>query len=92
MNAKRKGSRKEHRSILLLESVGYACTRSSASLGCWDIIGIGPTDVVLVQVNSRDWPGLIQMEAIRNFKCPPLCKKIVHRYRDRVRLPDVRTV
>jgi hypothetical protein len=32
------------------------------------------------------------MEAIRNFQCPPLCKKLVHRWRERARLPDVRTV
>jgi hypothetical protein len=27
MNAKRKGTRNEHRSIRLLEAAGYACTR-----------------------------------------------------------------
>ena len=92
MNAKRKGSRNEHRSILLLESAGYACTRAAASLGVFDIVGVSPTDVVLVQVKTRDFPSSVEMEAIRNFQCPPLCKKIIHRHRDRVRLPDVRTV
>jgi Holliday junction resolvase len=53
MNAKRKGSRNERRSIALLESCGYRCTRSAASLGGWDIIGIGSKDVVLVQVKTR---------------------------------------
>jgi hypothetical protein len=42
MNAKRKGTRNEHRSIALLESAGYRCSRSAASLGEWDIVGIGP--------------------------------------------------
>lgn len=41
MNAKRKGTRNEHRSIRLLEAGGYACTRAAASLGVWDIIGWG---------------------------------------------------
>lgn len=92
MNTKAKGNRAEHRSMLLLESAGYACTRAAASLGVFDIVGVSPTDVVLVQCKTRDWPGSVEMEAIRNFQCPPLCKKIIHRYRDRVRLPDVRTV
>ena len=90
MNAKRKGTHNEHRSILLLESAGYACTRAAASLGVFDIVGIGPTDVVLVQCKTRDWPGSVEMEAIRNFQCPPLCKKIIHRWRDQRRQPDIR--
>ena len=54
-----------------------AWTGSSASLGAFDIIRIGPTDVVLVQCKTHDWPGSVEMEAIRNFQCPPLCKKII---------------
>jgi hypothetical protein len=57
MNAKAKGTRAEHRSIRLLEAAGYACTRAAASLGAWDIIGVGSTDFALVQVKTRDWPG-----------------------------------
>jgi hypothetical protein len=34
----------------------------AASLGAWDIIGIGSTDVVLAQVKTRDWPGSVEME------------------------------
>ena len=89
-NAKAKGTRAEHRTIRLLESLGYACTRAAASLGAWDIIGIGSTDVVLVQCKTRDWPGTVEMELLRGFAAPPHCRKLVHRYRDGVRLPDVR--
>jgi len=92
MNAKRKGTRNEHRSIALLESAGYRCTRAAASLGEWDIIGIGSTDVVLVQVKTRDWPGSAEMETLQDFPCPPNCRRLVHRWRDRRRLPDVREV
>jgi hypothetical protein len=53
VNAKAKGTRAEHRSIRLLEAAGYACTRAAASLGTWDIIGVGSTDFALVQVNTR---------------------------------------
>ena len=92
MNSKRKGSKNEHRSIKLLESAGYACTRAAASLGVFDLVGIGPTDIVLVQVKTRDWPGTAEMEAIQLFKAPANAKKLIHRYRDRVRMPDVREV
>jgi Holliday junction resolvase len=44
MNAKAKGTRNEHRSMRLLEAAGYRCTRSAASLGEWDIVGIGSRD------------------------------------------------
>lgn len=92
MNAKRKGTTREHRSITLLEAAGYRCTRAAASLGAWDIIGVGSTDVVLVQVKSRDWPGTAEMETLRDFPCPPQCKKLVHRWRDRERVPDVKEI
>ena len=90
MNAKRKGSRNEHRSIRLLAAAGYACCRSAASLGAWDIVAIGSTDIALVQVKTRDWPGATEMETLRMFPCPANCRKLVHRYRDGVRLPDVK--
>jgi len=92
MNAKRKGTAREHRSIALLEATGYRCTRAAASLGAWDIIGVGSTDVVLCQVKSRDWPGSAEMESLRDFPCPSNCRKLVHRWRDRQRLPEVREV
>lgn len=90
MNAKRKGTRNEHRSIQLLETAGYQCTRAAASLGAWDIIGIGSTDVVLVQTKTNRWPDAAEMETMRQFPAPPNARKLVHRWRDRERLPDVR--
>jgi hypothetical protein len=78
--------------MALLEAAGYACTRAAASLGVFDIVGIGPSDIVLVQCKTRDYPTAVEMEAIRNFPCPPGCKKLVHRWVDRKRMPDVRVV
>lgn len=78
--------------MTLLEAAGYACTRAAASLGAFDIIGIGSTDVVLCQVKTRDWPGAEEAEAIRLFPAPANCRKLIHRWRDRQRLPDVREV
>lgn len=91
-NAKAKGSRNERRSIRLLEGQGYTCTKAAGSLGLWDIIGIGTIDFVLVQVKSNAWPGSVEMEALRAFLAPPNARKVVHRWRDRQRLPDLREV
>jgi hypothetical protein len=90
MNAKRKGTRNEHRSRAILEAAGYAVCRAAASLGVWDLIGVSATDVVLVQCKTRDWPGAAEMETLRAVPCPPNCRRIVHRWRERQRLPDVR--
>jgi len=89
-NRKAKGTRNEHRSMRLLEAAGYACTRAAASLGAWDIIAIGSADVVLVQVKTRDWPGSVELETLRLFSAPANARKLIHRWRDRQRLPDVR--
>jgi len=90
MNRAAKGARNERRSRDLLEAAGYAVTRAAASLGDWDLIGVGSTDVVLCQVKTRDWPGFADMETLKSFRCPPNCRKLVHRWRDRQRVPDVR--
>jgi Holliday junction resolvase len=90
MNAKAKGSRNEHRSMAILEASGYRCTRSAASLGEWDIVGVSADGFILCQVKSRDWPSVEEMETLRAFRVPANCRKLIHRWRDRVRLPDVR--
>lgn len=90
MNQKSKGTRNERRSIRLLEIAGYQCTRAAASLGTWDIIGIGSKDIVLVQTKTRDWPGSVEMETMQNFACPSNCRKLVHRWRHRQHVPDVK--
>lgn len=90
MNTKRKGTRNEHRSAALLEAAGYRCTRAAASLGEWDLIAIGSTDVCLVQVKTNAWPGTVELEALKLFPAPANARKLVHRWRDRQRLPDVR--
>lgn len=90
VNAKAKGSRNERRTMRLLEAAGYACTRAAASLGVFDVIGIGAIDIVLVQVKSTAWPGTAEIEQMKLFRAPPNCRKIIHRWKDRVQLPDVK--
>jgi hypothetical protein len=79
VNNKAKGALRERRSI-----------RAAASLGAWDIIGIGSTDFVAVQVKTRHWPGTVEMETLKSFPAPPNCRKLIHRWRNGVRLPDVK--
>ena len=90
MNTKAKGSRNEHRSMAVLEAGGYCCTRAAASLGAWDIIGIGSSDLVLAQVKTRDWPSTEETETLREFRAPANCRKLIHRWRERQELPDVK--
>jgi Holliday junction resolvase len=92
VNTKAKGSRNERRSRTILESSGYRVTRAAGSLGPWDLVGVSSTDVVLVQVKTRDWPSGADTEFLRNFKVPANVKKLLHRWRDGNRLPDVREV
>jgi len=88
--SKRKGTRNEHRSAELLRSAGYRVIRSAGSHGEWDLVGISGTDIVLVQVKTRDWPSQLEIEQLRSYPCPPNCRRLIHRWRDRQRFPDVR--
>ena len=92
MNAKAKGTKNEHRSRSVLESLGYRVTRSAASLGEWDLVAISSKDILLVQCKTNRWPSAIELEAMENFPAPPNARKLVHRWRDRKRLPDVKEI
>lgn len=78
--------------MAIFEAAGYVCTRAAGSMGIWDFVGISETDIVLVQVKTRDWPGTVEMEQLRGFKAPPNARKIVHRWKHRARLPDEKTL
>lgn len=92
MNTKAKGSKNERKSMALLEASGYRCTKSGASLGCFDVIGVNGAGFVLVQCKSNTWPSLAEMESIRDFPCPPNAVKIVHRWDNRKKLPLVKEI
>lgn len=87
--SKRKGTRAEHKSIALLESLGYRVTRAAGSLGVWDLIGIGDLDIVLVQVKCNRPAGPAERKAMQEFKAPHNALKLQHVWYDRVRKPDV---
>jgi len=92
MNAKAKGNRSEHKTMRLLESLGYSCTRSSSSIGAFDVLAIGPKDVRLIQFKSNRWPGSVEMEAIELFACPSSCTKEIWRWNDHARQPVVKVI
>jgi hypothetical protein len=73
-----------------LASEGRAGEKPSRQSRCWDLVGIGSTDIVLCQVKTRDWPGATEIEILRGFSAPPNARKLVHRWRGGQRQPDVR--
>lgn len=89
-NPGRKGAKREHKSMAIMEAAGYRCTRAAGSMGEWDFVGVSSDGLVLCQVKSRDWPGTAEMETLRAFPAPPNARKLIHRWRDYQRLPDVR--
>jgi hypothetical protein len=89
-NCKAKGSRNERRTRDMLQVAGYSVCKAGASLGVWDLIGVGLEDIVLAQVKSNQWPGVEEMERMRNFVAPSNCRRLVYRWRDRVAIPDIR--
>lgn len=90
--AKRKGTHNEHRSMAYLEAAGYRCTRSGSSLGCWDLIGVSPLSVVLIQVKTNRWPGTAEMRELRDFAAPASVQKLIHRWNNYAQVPVVREV
>jgi hypothetical protein len=92
MNSKAKGSRNERRTLALLEAAGYRCMKSGASLGAWDVIGIGPKDFLVCQVKSNGWPRPAEMKTLKSFPVPGNCVKLVHRWDDRIKEPRIKVI
>lgn len=89
-DAKRKGTRIEHKIIQQLTKDGYACTRAAGSLGMWDIIAIRKDAVKLIQAKANRWPGIPEMETLIAFKAPSSVSKEVWRWNDFARSAQVR--
>jgi hypothetical protein len=64
--------------------------KAGASLGAFDVIGISSRDIVLVQCKSNRWPLPTEVEAMQLFPAPSNAKKLIHRWDDRKRTPQVR--
>jgi len=90
INAKRKGTRNEHRTINALEAIGYRCTRAAGSLGEWDVIAIGRNDIRMIQVKTNCWPGSAETETLRAFPAPSCATREIWRWDDRRPNPQIR--
>lgn len=89
-NPKAKGSRAERRSKLWLEQKGYLVSRAAGSLGLFDLVAVGPYDVLLVQVkagSSRLSPK--ERAAIAALRTGPFVEKCWHLWPDRAKEPEV---
>ena len=88
MNCKAKGTRAEHRAMRILEAAGYACCRSAASLGAFDIIAMNRLGLRCVQVKSgtaRVSP--VEREQMLAVPRPENASVEVWRFPDRARAP-----
>ncbi|MGB7069116.1 MAG: hypothetical protein WBD22_06445 [Pyrinomonadaceae bacterium] len=92
MNRKAKGTRNEHKTIRRLESIGYECFRMAGSLGLFDVIGVSAIDLMLVQVKSNRNPSRAELDRIRELDTPESCRKVIHVWKDRQSLPEIREV
>jgi len=88
MNTKAKGLRAERRAMKILESAGYICTRAGVSLGLFDVIATGPTDVRLVQVKAgTKYLSMVEREQIAALSVPANVSRECWRFPDRCRTP-----
>ena len=92
MNTANKGRRNEYKSRRLLETLNYRVMRAAASLGVFDLVAIGSTDIILCQVKSNRGLSPADREEVERFTCPPNCRKQIHRWKDYVRVPEVEEV
>ena len=72
----------------ILEGSGYCCTRSSASLGHFDVVAVGPVDVRLIQVKAgTTYLSGVEREAIKALVVPGNVSKECWRFPARAREP-----
>ena len=89
MNRAAKGRRLEHKTMKRLEAIGYACTRSSASKGVWDVIAIRGQDIRLIQVKANRPPPPAERDSMQEFRAPDVCSKEFWVWKDREREPHI---
>ena len=94
MDTKAKGSRAERRAMRLLSNAGYRCTRSSASLGAFDVIAVNSVSVRFIQVKAGDRCQVrpLEREAIEMFAVPPNCSREIWKFYPRRREPVIEQV
>jgi hypothetical protein len=92
VNCKAKGTRLERKTFKMLQSAGYQCIRSAASLGAFDIIAMNPLGIRCIQIKANAWPGPLERESLQAAaKSLPTNARIeCWRWNDRARAPLIR--
>jgi Holliday junction resolvase len=87
MNSKRKGTRTEHKARRILEAAGYTCLKAGGSLGLFDLVALGPTDVKCIQVKANGYCSAVEREQLALLVVAPNVSKEIWRFKDRVKAP-----
>lgn len=75
--------------MAIYEDRGFDCIRSAGSRGAWDFVAIGPDGIVLVQVRHGRWPGPEERKRLAAYPAPANAARVIHRWRNRGKKPDV---
>jgi len=93
INTSAKGARRERQARDRLYAMGaYEVIKAGGSKGVFDLWGVFPGELVLVQVKSNTWPGSEEMMRLQRFPNLSYIKKLVWRYKDGVKEPDEKLV
>lgn len=88
-----RGRQFEYACTAALRKQGYIVTRAASSKGVFDLIGVGPNDIKLVQVKSgRRSISKKELDIMLAIPCPPCAVKEVWYYpgnRQRVQVTQV---
>jgi Holliday junction resolvase-like predicted endonuclease len=87
MNAKAKGARTEYKARKILEAAGYTCLKAGGSLGLFDLIALGSSDVRCVQVKCNGYCSAVEREQLALLVVAPNVSKEIWRFKDRVKAP-----
>lgn len=87
-----RGRRYEYKSIRLLETQGFECTRAAGSHGVADIIGFSAATIMLCQVKVDCNPTPAEREQFELFPVPTNCVKLFHLWRKGARAPIVKVI
>lgn len=75
-----KGRAYEYKTIRILESAGYDCTRAAGSHGVWDVVGICRWGMVVCQVKVGTGITASDKELCQEYKAPTNCIKLIHEW------------
>lgn len=82
INAKAKGTKGEHKCMVELTKLGYACCRSAASLGAFDVIAVRADQVLFIQVKTglEPWVPPAERRAMLAVPMPANCYRLIWKY------------